>query len=268
MMKKFKIFTLICLLLFNLIFVSGCTTPTTSTDVMVELPSLEGMTREQIKYTLEDLGLKCRFAFRHINITSALQYDCFIDYNGYQVGESVKKGTEISVLTTELPLTYKNSNTLSFPYDYKDKNFLTDGIGEVTLFRSIDGDTAHFYCGNEVVKVRFLGVDTPESTIQKEAWGKAASDFTASILRNAETIVLENIELSKDVYDRYLAYVWADGVLVNLQLVEEAYSDPKIGLDSPYFEYFMQAGVEAKKTGRRVYGEIDPNYDYENKRFK
>jgi micrococcal nuclease len=176
-----------------------------------------------------------------------------------QSGGTEQPGDEIKT-----PYTDKLKLTAS----YAGKNFINDGIGEVTLFRSIDGDTAHFYCGNEVVKVRFLGVDTPESTIQKEAWGKAASDFTASILRNAETIVLENIELSKDVYDRYLAYVWADGVLVNLQLVEEAYSDPKIGLDSPYFEYFMQAGVEAKKTGRRVYGEIDPNYDYENKRFK
>ena len=30
----------------------------------------------------------------------------------------------------------------------------------------------------------------------------------------------------------------------------------------------MKASIAAKKTGRRFFGEIDPDYDYENKRFK
>lgn len=266
MMKKFKFFIFISLLLIlGLFFTTGCES---NNNEMVELPSLEGMTREQIKYTLESLDIRYYFVFRRTNITSDTQYDRFVAYSKYQAGDKVNKNIEVCVLTTELPLTYKNSQTLSMPFDYEGKNFLTDGIGEVTLQRAIDGDTAHFYCGNEIVKVRFLGIDTPESTMQKEAWGKSASEFTTAILRNAQTIVLENVDLTKDVHGRHLAYVWADGVLVNLRVVEEAYSDAKIGNDSPYFEYFMRASTEASKTGRRVYGQLDPQYDYENKRFK
>ena len=30
----------------------------------------------------------------------------------------------------------------------------------------------------------------------------------------------------------------------------------------------MEANMKAKATGRRFFGEVDPNYDYENKEFK
>ena len=46
------------------------------------------------------------------------------------------------------------------------------------------------------------------------------------------------------------------------ELVEEAYSTSG-SANSKYSEYFIEATLHAQVTGRRYYGEIDPNYDYE-----
>ena len=52
-----------------------------------------------------------------------------------------------------------------------------------------------------------------------------------------------------------------DKVLLNLQIVEEAYSNSTLS-KSKYAEYFSLASAHAQATGRRFYGEVDPNYNY------
>ena len=54
---------------------------------------------------------------------------------------------------------------------------------EATVKLHIDGDTVHFSVPNGVgidgvLKARFLGVDTPESTGKVQPWGKTASNYT------------------------------------------------------------------------------------------
>ena len=153
-------------------------------------------------------------------------------------------------------------------FDYEGKTYEKDGIERVTLASSIDGDTAHFYTqSGQYMKVRYLGIDTPESTYEKEPWGKAASDFMKNLLYNAKVIVLEKGDGSKDTYGRDLAYVWVDGKLANLLVVQNGYSSSTISVKSKYYDAFNDAELLVMQTGRRVYGEIDPNYDYENRKF-
>ena len=78
--------------------------------------------------------------------------------------------------------------------------------------------------------------------------------------------MLESEGARKDTYDRYLAFVWVDGKLLNLEIIEQAYSNSTLN-NSKYKEIFMEASITAMKTGRRFFGEIDPAYDYENERF-
>ena len=64
---------------------------------------------------------------------------------------------------------------------------------EVTVKAFIDGDTTHFYVPTSIyetgiLKARYLGVNTPESTGQIEPWGHKASDFTKSKLSEATSI--------------------------------------------------------------------------------
>ena len=55
-----------------------------------------------------------------------------------------------------------------------------------------------------------------------------------------------------------------DGVtrLLNLELAEEAYAWVAGASATQYGTIFTVAGAETQMTGRRVYGEIDPDYDY------
>jgi len=267
-MKTLKKIGKLLLLLFVIITISSCEINQNTNNV--RLPRLDNLTREEIKTKLESLGLKCSFKFTQRIYYDESEYDQFVQYgNGLKAGSVVGKGDRVLVYTTVLPLPSENVVDLEFDLDYVGKNFIEDGIEEVTLARCVDGDTAHFYLHDGTyVKIRFLGIDTPESTMEEDPWGLAASRFTKQILQNASSIVLEAEGNRKDIYGRYLAFVWADGVLVNLSVVQNAYSNSKLSSSSKYYDAFYDTELVIGQTGRRVWGEVDPEYDYENGCFK
>ena len=73
---------------------------------------------------------------------------------------------------------YTQSAAVRLSLDYKGRDFYKDGIGQVKLYQSIDGDTAHFTTTTTTLKARFFGIDTPESTGKVQEWGVPASNFT------------------------------------------------------------------------------------------
>ena len=92
------------------------------------------------------------------------------------------------------------TDELKLTADWEGKDFIKDGIGEVQISQYVDGDTAHFKTkSGEKITVRFLGVNTPESTYKVEPWGFAASNYTKKALKNAYKIVLQ----SEDLEDRF-----------------------------------------------------------------
>ena len=66
---------------------------------------------------------------------------------------------------------------------FVDKEFVKDGIGEVVLAPNgaIDGDTIHVLSDGVFIQVRFLGVDTKESTGLIQPWGKPSSNINLLI---------------------------------------------------------------------------------------
>ena len=154
---------------------------------------------------------------------------------------------------------------------FEGKTMAADGIEEVTLYQAVDGDTIHVYGQNgTILKLRFYGVDTPESTAQVEAWGVAASTFTKNIVKNCTSIVIASNggPGEKDSYDRYLSWVWykpadsSDYKLLNLELVQEGYSVSKNTQGMLYYDIFVSAANQARELGVKVWGEKDPNYSY------
>lgn len=178
----------------------------------------------------------------------------------------------------EAPETYEGTletDALKLTNNYEGLSFLNDGIGEVKLNQTVDGDTAHF----EDVKTgdwftaRFLCVNTPESTGRVDPWGKEASKFVADILTRADVIVCESkVNGQKAELDstlkRYLAYVWYkigdnDFRLLNLELVENAlsrFTDDYTAVK--YGEQFNIANMNMYQLKYKVFGEKDPSYDY------
>lgn len=181
---------------------------------------------------------------------------------------------------------YVKDCKLDTTYSLASNTFLDNGIGEVTLKQTVDGDTAHFYQKEvdtaahptgRVVKVRFLGVDTPESTGQIEPWGKKASAFTSSKLLSAKTIVLTvdvaNIGTAAQFDStgtRYVGFVWvsdvencplADLQLLNLWVVQEGWSNAKSITESLLVDYFIDADMQAQKLKLGQWAGDDPDYD-------
>lgn len=162
--------------------------------------------------------------------------------------------------------------------EYEGYDFLEDGIGEVTLFNNVDGDTAHFtsVVSEDRIKARFIGVDTPESTGQIQPWGKAAAKFTAEKLDTAKVIVLssesESIThaLADSTGTRFLSYIWVayvdnpslnDFKMINLWLVQESYSGAKGISASRYTQAFYDADMQAQALGIRIWSD-DPDPDF------
>lgn len=76
--------------------------------------------------------------------------------------------------------------------------------------RVVDGDTVYVRLENgREEKVRFIGVDTPESTREVEPYGKKAAAYTKSRL-DGKKVYLELDVGERDKYGRLLAYVWLE----------------------------------------------------------
>ena len=184
---------------------------------------------------------------------------------------------------------YVHESNVKLLLDYKNKDFYADGVGEVELKTAIDGDTAHFYpvvenTSSEVIKARFYGIDTPESTGQVQPWGRPASYFTKDRLKEAKTIVLSS---PSKIYEppqtdstggRYVSLVWVSEyenatidqlVCLNLWIVQEGYSYVRNLSDIPeYVDTFIAAEDQAKAFKKNMFSGLEDttfNYgDYED----
>ena len=83
-----------------------------------------------------------------------------------------------------------------------------------TIARIVDGDT--LLCDGGL-RVRLIGIDTPE--LSQAPFGVQARDVLARLAPIGSSVLLERDVELVDRYDRRLAYVWRDGVLVNWQMV-------------------------------------------------
>ncbi len=121
---------------------------------------------------------------------------------------------------------------------------------EVEFSKCTDGDTAHFLIKGKDTTVRFLAINAPEYTKTKEPYGKEASEYVCDILTNANTIELEYDDGSDtlDKYGRTLAWVYADDVLLQRELVQRGLAEVKyIYGDYAYTEELKTLEKEAKK---------------------
>ena len=87
------------------------------------------------------------------------------------------------------------------------------GMTSVTVYYINDGDTASFTPGFlDSERVRFLGVDTPETYPAEDPWGPEAKAYTTLILNNAiEIYIQSDPDLGyTENYGRHLGLVWVN----------------------------------------------------------
>ena len=95
--------------------------------------------------------------------------------------------------------------------------------------RVVDGDTLIVTNSNgEDVRVRLIGIDTPESVHPDQSKntldGDIASEYTKSLLEVGQILYLEYDVDQLDVYNRTLAYVWLTND-INLSNIENISND-------------------------------------------
>ena len=105
------------------------------------------------------------------------------------------------------------------PYSYRVKS----------IKKVIDGDT--FDCimdlGFDVLleaRVRMMGMDTPESRtrdLEEKKFGLLAKEYLTMKLEAEDIIVRTEVDNEKGKFGRILGWVWADGVNVNQQMIDE-----------------------------------------------
>lgn len=148
---------------------------------------------------------------------------------------------------------------------------------EVTVKSYIDGDTTHFNVPTElsadgVLKARYMGVNTPESTGKIEEWGKKASSFTKEKLLNASSIIVESDNDQWNVDStggRHLVWVWYkpadsnDYRCLNLELIQNGLSISCGTTADRYGEAATKAFQQAKTQKLHVFSnEDDPEFFY------
>ncbi len=147
---------------------------------------------------------------------------------------------------------------------------------KVTVITYVDGDTVHFavpldVMADGVLKARFLGVNTPESTGRVDPWGKAAARFTKEKLSAASSILIEsdtNQWNTDSTGSRYLVWVWykvADTEPyrnLNIELLQNGLAR-MTGANNRYHDLCSQALALAENNKLCLWSdEKDPDYNY------
>jgi len=126
------------------------------------------------------------------------------------------------------------------------------------VVRVVDGDTIIVSIDGKEVKVRLIGVDTPESVhtddSKNTAEGKEASEWTSDLLTGAKVYLEYDVD-TEDDYGRTLAYVYIDDIdgggviMVNRLLLENGLAQiMTIQPNSKYATEFYELQVAAREA--------------------
>ena len=101
-------------------------------------------------------------------------------------------------------------------------------FGRAQVLRVVDGDTIRVRLGGHTERVRYIGVDTPESVkpgTPVQCFARRAAAANAALVAGRSVRLVGDVE-QRDRYGRLLAYVYRepDGAFVNAQLVRDGYA--------------------------------------------
>jgi micrococcal nuclease len=123
--------------------------------------------------------------------------------------------------------------------------------------RVVDGDTIDVELDGAVVRVRYIGMDTPETVDPRspvECFGPESSERNQALV-GGQTVELEKDVSETDIYGRLLRYVYVDGRMVNEELVLEGYATAAtFPPDVKYVDRFIEAERQARDAGSGLWG--------------
>ena len=130
---------------------------------------------------------------------------------------------------------------------------------DATVTRVVDGDTIRVrLAGGGEERVRYIGVDTPESVkpgTPVQCFAEAASAFNHRLVAGRVVRLVADVE-ARDRYGRLLAYVYRrpDGLFVNAELARRGYARPlTIPPDVRFAARFQALADAARRAGKGLW---------------
>jgi len=139
------------------------------------------------------------------------------------------------------------------------------------VLRVVDGDTLTIEHKGRKENLRLIGIDTPESRINKKAkkdaertkediktitrLGQEAARYVKGLVKPGDAVVIEFDKQIRDKYGRLLGYVYlTNGKMLNEEIVKAGYANPMtFPPNIKYQERFLKAYREARDNNRGLW---------------
>ncbi|MEE9284381.1 MAG: thermonuclease family protein [Dehalococcoidia bacterium] len=120
----------------------------------------------------------------------------------------------------------------------------------VLVERVVDGDTIVLATGQ---RVRYIGIDAPEVGRDSEPLGEAAARANRRLVEGRYVRLVQGVQ-DRDRFGRLLRYVFADGILVEAELVREGLAVAReYQPGQPFAACVAALQDEARDAGRGVW---------------
>jgi len=136
--------------------------------------------------------------------------------------------------------------------------------GAYPVIKVTDGDTVELLIEGKKVKVRLIGVNTPETKHPDkpvEVYGPESSMFMRNLLLGESVYVEYDSQGAgvRDRYDRTLAFLYRapDSLFVNYELVRQGYAKVYRAVEFRYRADFEAAEARAIEAKRGMWGQED-----------
>jgi micrococcal nuclease len=133
---------------------------------------------------------------------------------------------------------------------------------EAQVTRIVDGDTVQVLIDGVEYRLRYIGIDTPETkhpTLGVEPFGPEATQANTELVEG-KTVWLEKDVSETDRYGRLLRYVYVDDLMVNEELLRRGLARvATFPPDVKYADRFLELQRAAQEAGLGMWGvELTP----------
>lgn len=126
-----------------------------------------------------------------------------------------------------------------------------------------DGDTITVDMDGTNERIRFIGVDTPETHDPRkpvQCFGHAATNFTKGLIGSQPVrLVSDSLSDNRDRYNRLLRYIYLpDGRLVQAEIIKHGYGFAYTSFPFTKSNEFRFYQAQARKEGRGLWSACKP----------
>jgi micrococcal nuclease len=133
-------------------------------------------------------------------------------------------------------------------------------LGRARVLRVVDGDTILVRLDGRRERLRYIGIDTPESVTPDrpvECFGRAAAEENRRLV-GGRTVTLTADEERRDRFGRLLAYVRVGDRFVNAELVRRGFATTlEVPPNLRHAARLRSLEREARRAGRGLWGVCD-----------